>query len=314
MKLRYKIIIAAICVYFGVFFGPVIASNVYCDFIAQEMCTSRITGVVLPPFNMISHDQTSGSECFFEDVQGVVVPCGMDHFEWPFPPREIGHSEYCEEICSDEAVQSQGAEVFTMPDARNRDTQHPPVSNEITVVLGVNNTVYWRNLDEIAHTFTTSYGDWSTGFIRPGEHAHVTFNQTGVYEYHDNPGPWIQGRITVIDEQLFERSGHDLLGTAREEFQVVEDMPVIEEEDIPVFFEIQLMELGVDWEMPDRVWENVDFEVELPARICSYIVADGADLYLSTVWQDEYSLSDMVIQENVPDDCVKLLPVSEFGR
>ena len=96
-------------------------------------------------------------------------------------------------------------------------------------------------------------------------------------------------------------------------------MPVIEEEeeeedDIPIFFEIQLMELGVDWEMPDRVWENVDFEVELPARICSHIVADGADLYLSTVWQDEYSLSDMVIQENVPDDCVKLLPVSEFGR
>lgn len=105
MKTRYKIVAIAVCAYFGVFFGPVIASNVYCDFIAQEMCTSRITGVGLPPFNMIPLSLLSDNECFFEN-EGVMVPCYVEtgYFEWPFPPRvwESGHDPRCDEICIDD--------------------------------------------------------------------------------------------------------------------------------------------------------------------------------------------------------------------
>lgn len=105
MKTRYKIIAIVVCAYFAVFFGPVVTSNVYCDFIAQEMCTSRITRVSLPPFNMIPLSLSTDNECFFENADGVIVPCYIEtgHLEWPFPPR-IHENEYdhkCDEICPD---------------------------------------------------------------------------------------------------------------------------------------------------------------------------------------------------------------------
>jgi hypothetical protein len=104
MKTRYKITLVAVCAYFGVFLGPVIASNVYCDFVSQEICTSRITGVNLPPFNMIPLTIPSDSECFFENADGVMAPCYAEtgYFEWPFPPRMEEHLERnCDEQCTD---------------------------------------------------------------------------------------------------------------------------------------------------------------------------------------------------------------------
>ena len=103
MKARYKIITIAVCSYFAIFLGPVVASNVYCDFISQEMCTSRITGVSLPPFNMVPQSMPSDNECFFENEDGVIGPCHFEtgYWEWPFPPRihEREHDLNCDEIC-----------------------------------------------------------------------------------------------------------------------------------------------------------------------------------------------------------------------
>ncbi|MCH9659251.1 hypothetical protein K0U27_11310 [archaeon] len=102
MKTRYKIILIAICGYFGIFLVPVTASNVYCDFISQEMCTSRITGVVLPPLNFIMPSLPS-DDCLV-DNDGVMEPCynkaGL--LEWPFPHRMEEHPERnCDEQCTD---------------------------------------------------------------------------------------------------------------------------------------------------------------------------------------------------------------------
>lgn len=199
LKARYKIIAIAACAYLGVFLGPVAASNLYCDFVAQEPCTSRITGASLPPFSMVPLGLPSGDDCFFENAQGALVPCSIGHFVWPFPPREVEHPESCEEICSDEATQ--GSEILIMPGAASLDTLRPLVPKEVTVVLGVNNTVYWHNMDDTPKTLNASYGGWSTGVMMPGETAHVTFTQTGVYEYHGDPGPWIRGKIVVVDQR-----------------------------------------------------------------------------------------------------------------
>ncbi len=96
---------------------------------------------------------------------------------------------------------------------------------------------------------------------------------------------------------------------------VCKELGKIREKDIPVFFEIQLMELGMKWELADRSWANPDFEIEPPARICSHIIKEsGEELYISTIWQDKYSLSDMIIQKDIPDDCVKFFPVTQIGR
>ena len=75
------------------------------------------------------------------------------------------------------------------------------------------------------------------------------------------------------------------------------------------------MEFDFKWELANRTWANPDFEIEPPARICSHIIKDnGTELYISTIWQDEYSLSDMFIHRELPNDCVKILPVTEIAK
>ncbi|NNL58092.1 MAG: hypothetical protein HKP31_01265 [Nitrosopumilus sp.] len=72
----------------------------------------------------------------------------------------------------------------------------------IAVVLNKNNTVLWTNGDDVPHTFVGDTGDemWSTGMIKPGESSSVTFNRTGVFEYHGTPGPWITGKVIVLEK------------------------------------------------------------------------------------------------------------------
>jgi hypothetical protein len=87
------------------------------------------------------------------------------------------------------------------------------------------------------------------------------------------------------------------------------------EKDIPIFFEIQLMEQNITWEMPEREWNNPDFEVEPPSRFCSQILMnEGTDVFISTIFQSFYSLSNMTFHETMPNDCVKILPVTQHAQ
>ncbi|MCV0371930.1 MAG: hypothetical protein K5793_00015 [Nitrosarchaeum sp.] len=84
------------------------------------------------------------------------------------------------------------------------------------------------------------------------------------------------------------------------------------EKDIPVFFELQLMEQEIEWKLADRSWTNTDEGLMYPAKICSHIIKEGsAEWYVYTVLEDEYSLSDMVMQREMPDNCAKFFPISE---
>jgi hypothetical protein len=73
---------------------------------------------------------------------------------------------------------------------------------EITVVLGINNTVTWMNEDDVIHTFGSDdkNNSWFTGLMNPGESSSVTFNNTGIFNYHGIPGPWATGKVIVLDE------------------------------------------------------------------------------------------------------------------
>jgi hypothetical protein len=87
------------------------------------------------------------------------------------------------------------------------------------------------------------------------------------------------------------------------------------EKDIPVFFEIRLMEQGIEWELADRSWTNTDEGLVYPAKICSHIIKEsGAELCIYTILEDDYSLSDMVMQREMPNDCAKFFPVAEVAK
>ena len=77
------------------------------------------------------------------------------------------------------------------------------IPKEITVILGKNNTVTWINQDDTGHGIASDKGGkdaWgSPGILKPGESFSVTFNSTGSYGYHGQPGPWRTGTVIVID-------------------------------------------------------------------------------------------------------------------
>jgi plastocyanin len=67
----------------------------------------------------------------------------------------------------------------------------------ISIVIGVNNTVVWRNEDSTWHTAHSNVPEFYSNYIEPGGNFTHTFQRPGVYPYHCDPHPWMTGRITV---------------------------------------------------------------------------------------------------------------------
>ena len=71
----------------------------------------------------------------------------------------------------------------------------------VTVVIGVNNTIYWINNDVAVHTATSDNGvspSFDTGNIAAGATAQVTLTTPGTYTYHCTYHSWMQGKIIVL--------------------------------------------------------------------------------------------------------------------
>jgi plastocyanin len=69
--------------------------------------------------------------------------------------------------------------------------------NTITVVLGVNNTVVWTNMDNSPHTVTSNGGSFDSGNMAPGQAYTYTFTTAGTYAYHCTYHPWMVGSVVV---------------------------------------------------------------------------------------------------------------------
>ena len=67
----------------------------------------------------------------------------------------------------------------------------------ITVVIGVNNTVMWTNHDSTEHTVVALDGSYSAT-LQPGQTFTHTFIAPGVYDYHCTIHPWMKGSVTVL--------------------------------------------------------------------------------------------------------------------
>jgi plastocyanin len=75
----------------------------------------------------------------------------------------------------------------------------------ITVVVGVNNTVTWTNGDTAAHTVTsksvpTGAASFNSGNMNAGAVFTYTFTVPGTYTYYCEYHSWMQGTITVISK------------------------------------------------------------------------------------------------------------------
>ena len=69
--------------------------------------------------------------------------------------------------------------------------------SNITIVIGVNNTVVWKNEDSDWHTATSDIPEFDSGVIQPGGSFTHTFLRAGTYAYHCDPHPWMTGVVIV---------------------------------------------------------------------------------------------------------------------
>ncbi len=76
------------------------------------------------------------------------------------------------------------------------------IPEEITVVIGINNTITWINEDDAPHSVTPDHREYqfgSLGVIKSGESYSYTFENVGVFPYHMEPHPWMTGTVIVLD-------------------------------------------------------------------------------------------------------------------
>jgi plastocyanin len=85
--------------------------------------------------------------------------------------------------------------VSIIPGAGSYATGYNP--DNITVVIGVNNTVIWTNNDNEPHTVTASDGSFDSGNMNPGATFTYTFTTPGTYTYICTYHPWMHGYVTV---------------------------------------------------------------------------------------------------------------------
>jgi hypothetical protein len=69
--------------------------------------------------------------------------------------------------------------------------------SKITIVIGVNNTVIWKNEDSTWHTAHSNIPEFNSGLIQPGDSFTHTFQRAGTYPYHCDPHPWMTGVVIV---------------------------------------------------------------------------------------------------------------------
>jgi plastocyanin len=91
-----------------------------------------------------------------------------------------------------------GVVVVVIP----REAAHLPyVANywppRITLVIGINNTVRWVNMDHHMHTVTSDDRLFHSGELNLYESFTYTFEKAGIYSYTCMPHPWMHGYVEV---------------------------------------------------------------------------------------------------------------------
>ena len=124
--------------------------------------------------------------------------------------------------------------IITIPKgSASPENQLSPIPKEITVVLGINNTVIWVNEDDVKHSFWSdkdSTESWWTGVIMQGTDMYRIFNQTGVFEYQGKPQSWLTGKVIVLEEEnqegLLDLVEDDFSLKYPSELEFTDDFPV----------------------------------------------------------------------------------------
>lgn len=87
--------------------------------------------------------------------------------------------------------------VVTIPQGAGLNIQLGFAPSLIKLVIGVNNTVIWKNEDTVWHTAHSNIPEFDSKMIPPGTSFTHTFLKSGSFPYHCDPHPWMTGLVIV---------------------------------------------------------------------------------------------------------------------
>ena len=66
------------------------------------------------------------------------------------------------------------------------------------LTINIGDSVTWTNMDSVAHTVTSDSGsELDSEYLSKGEGYSHTFTQTGIFNYHCIPHPYMKAKIVV---------------------------------------------------------------------------------------------------------------------
>jgi plastocyanin len=93
------------------------------------------------------------------------------------------------------------ADIVIPQGASNPNCGKCYVPNVAKVVLGVNNTVRWTNLDDATNSVVSDKMFFNSGPILPNQTWSFVFQKVGEFSYHSEPHPWMKGEIIVMKKE-----------------------------------------------------------------------------------------------------------------
>jgi len=71
----------------------------------------------------------------------------------------------------------------------------------LLVIIGMNSTVTWKNLDYCGNTIIEDTELFRSEPLGQNQTWSYTFTKEGIYHYHTEPHPWLQGNIVVVSKE-----------------------------------------------------------------------------------------------------------------
>jgi plastocyanin len=139
----------------------------------------------------------------------MAVAISMGYYQFVFVPQANEKPVLPPEVLNP----PQKTTVAILPGSSSPTQTQNFIPKQTQGTLGLSNRVVWTNTDSVPHSVTsdTGYNDLTSGpfnsiqhigLIPPQQKFTFVFTVDGVYAYHCEPHPWMQGKVTILKEKF----------------------------------------------------------------------------------------------------------------
>jgi len=139
----------------------------------------------------------------------IAVGISLGYYQFLFVPQSNQKPVLPPEVLNP----PQTTQVKIVPGSSSPSQTVNFVPKDAQSFLGGSNRVVWTNTDSVPHSVTSDdgYNDLISGpfnsishigLIAPQQKFTFVFTAEGVYKYHCEPHPWMQGKVTITKSKF----------------------------------------------------------------------------------------------------------------